>query len=71
MSELVSLDDWNAAHRGRQQSGAINPPNGIACPQCGQEMCDSGQSRVLTSMPPITQAAVFCGCGYQGWRNQK
>lgn len=42
-------------------------PNGIACPECGEELFDSQPNVVLTSNPP--QKNVHCEkCGYKGYR---
>lgn len=42
-------------------------PNGIACPQCGEELSDD-LTLTLASYPP--QVPVFCDeCGYHGSRH--
>ena len=42
-------------------------PNGIACPDCGQELVDSNPGVVLTSLPP--QMRIHCqGCDFKGTR---
>lgn len=41
--------------------------NGIACPNCDEELWDSNPMEILTSMPP--QKNVHCpNCGYRGYR---
>lgn len=47
----------------------MNKPqlNGIACPNCGEELYDSQPMVTLTSHP--AQKNVHCGkCGYRGYR---
>jgi len=42
-------------------------PNGIACPNCGDELLDSNPMMTLTSMPP--KKSVNCiNCDYVGYR---
>jgi hypothetical protein len=43
--------------------------NGIACPECGEELVDSNPLETLMSFPP--QKSIHCikdGCGYKGYR---
>ncbi len=41
-------------------------PNGIKCPQCGNELWDTNPMIVLTSNPP--QKNIHCPkCGYKGY----
>lgn len=40
--------------------------NGIACPECGEELMDTNPSFRLLSYPP--QTSVHCICGYKGHR---
>ncbi len=40
--------------------------NGISCPKCGKEMCDTNPMMVLMSSPP--QMDVHCDCGFRGFR---
>jgi transcription elongation factor Elf1 len=49
------------------RSNTYPKPNGIACPNCGEELFDTNSS-VLTSNP--LQKNIHCGkCGYRGYRN--
>lgn len=42
-------------------------PNGITCPNCGEELMDSIPMIILTSNPP--QKKVCCSsCDYVGYR---
>lgn len=42
-------------------------PNGIECPECGEELWDSSPMTILTSNPP--QKNIHCpACGYKGYR---
>ena len=42
-------------------------PNGIECPECGEELWDSDPMTTLTSNPP--QKNIYCpACGYKGYR---
>ena len=41
--------------------------NGIACPNCGEELIDSKPDQVLASLPP--KKNISCtSCGYSGYR---
>ncbi len=40
--------------------------NGIACPECEEELFDSHPMIMLTSNPP--QMNIHCECGYVGYR---
>jgi predicted RNA-binding Zn-ribbon protein involved in translation (DUF1610 family) len=43
-------------------------PNGIACPECGEELLDSEPNVVLLSNP--VRYNIHCPkCGYAGYRN--
>ena len=53
---------WNAIAKMKEPH-----PNGIACPDCGEEMWDSDPMVTLDSYPP--QKNVHCPkCGYRGYR---
>lgn len=67
--KLISLGEHN--HRQSDLHYILNSneprPNGIACPECGEEMMDSDPMSTLTSDPP--QKNVHCpGCNYHGYR---
>lgn len=54
--------DWNRVREFQQSH-----PNGIACPECGEELWDSNPSCTLTSNPP--QKNIHCpNCNYRGFR---
>ena len=49
------------------QSAVNSQPNGIACPECGQELLDTNPDQVLLTAPP--QFRVHCSsCDYTGTR---
>ena len=62
--ELIPLDEFN----GRQGATYTNGrrPNGIACPECGEEMYEYPMSPVYMSLPP--QKDIYCACGFKGRR---
>lgn len=67
LRKLVSLKDHN---RSRQESWAQHHGyprrNGIACPNCGEEMMDTDAYHLLTCPP---QRHVNCpACDYKGLR---
>jgi DNA-directed RNA polymerase subunit RPC12/RpoP len=68
MSELVSLDDFNAERLLKfLETTRENPKNGIACPECGSELADSKPFLILTSIP--AKKDVHCNnCDYVGYR---
>jgi hypothetical protein len=42
-------------------------PNGIACPECGEELLDSNPNMTLTSNP--AKKSIHCSkCKYNGYR---
>ena len=42
-------------------------PNGIGCPQCGEELVDSMPNITLTSLPP--KKDIHCPyCDFRGYR---
>jgi ribosomal protein S27E len=50
------------------QSAVNSQLNGIACPECGQELLDTNPDQVLLTAPP--QFRVHCSsCDYTGTRN--
>jgi hypothetical protein len=67
--KLISLEDHNAGKREHFRVHDLNKPvpNGIACPECGEELFDSNPMSILTSIPP--KKAVHCEkCKYSGFR---
>lgn len=66
--KLISLEEHNNKAYNSQPVGGPPQPNGIACPQCGDELLDISPGMVLPTQPP--QTYVACGsCGFQGHRN--
>ena len=67
-NKLVSLEEFNK--RARESYGVSrnqSRPNGIACPECGEELWDKNRLECLTSWPP--RRDVYCiTCGYHGNR---
>jgi hypothetical protein len=67
---LESLSDHNTRRLGvyaHPYFGVKPFPNGIACPNCGNELYDSNPAFMLTSYPP--QYRVHCEhCHYSGYR---
>lgn len=67
--KLVSLDEWNRERKEAYKKSHSQEPrrNGIACPNCSKELCDSNPSLMMTSLPP--QKAVHCeACDFKGNR---
>ena len=65
MSELKSLADHNSAALAAYEKAKEPRGNGIACPECGQELFDNGISYSIE--PP--QYVVYClSCGWEGSR---
>lgn len=65
---MKTLTEHNETQCAMWDSLNSNEPvkNGIACPECGQELVDSNPMVGLTSIPP--QCNVSCGCGFSGYR---
>lgn len=66
---MKSLEEHNSEREQIHRMLNIHAPvkNGIACPDCGNELVDSNPSAVLCSYPP--QKDVKCDkCGYIGYR---
>lgn len=71
MTKLVSLEEYNKRtyewHMKQQELRNHGRPNGIACPECGNELVDSDPDAVLLSHPP--QKNIKCPkCNYTGLR---
>ena len=68
-SGLVSLDEHNSNAWSTQVNMYSNEPrpNGIACPECGNELMDTNPMMTLTSHP--AKKDVHCPkCEYKGYR---
>lgn len=67
---LKTLDEHNSRSWELHNAFRItNGPtlNGIACPDCGEELYDTNPMMTLTSNPP--KKSVNCkSCGYHGYR---
>ena len=65
---LKSLDEHNStAHNWHMTDWSKPQPNGIACPECGEELMDTNPMITLTSMPP--KKNIHCPeCKYVGYR---
>lgn len=64
---LKTLEEANALARKKYQRPEGLQYNGIACPNCGQELHDSDPNSTLMSNPP--QKNVACDhCKYRGYR---
>ena len=67
--QLKSLDEHNAnawSTHSAMFSDAPSP-NGIACPECGEELMDTNPMITLTSLP--ARKSVHCpSCDYSGTR---
>jgi len=67
--KLKSLTEHNSQCSNFQFSMYSNlpRPNGIACPECGEELMDSNPNMTLTSYP--AKKSIHCSkCTYQGYR---
>ncbi len=58
MKKLISLEEHNRIATQINETGG----NGIACPNCDEELYDYPDNTVLTSNPP--QYHIFCKCCY-------
>lgn len=69
MKQLKNLAEHNAQAFEIQHKLYANNPvkNGIACPNCGNELLDSNPMIILTSNP--AQKNIHCDkCDYVGYR---
>ena len=65
--ELETLDEFNKLMFNKYGDHSKPVKNGIACPNCGEELYDSDPMVVLTSYPP--QKSIKCkNCNYHGFR---
>jgi hypothetical protein len=66
---LESLNDHNARVQRQWAWNTLvqSRPNGIACPECGEELMDTNPNEMLLTAPP--QFRVHCpSCEYSGTR---
>ena len=65
---LKSLEQHNAETAEAFLDAARPKPNGIACPNCGEELWDSAPGTQLPSCPP--KKNVHCpDCNWSGYAN--
>jgi hypothetical protein len=66
MSNLKPLDKHNKEKISVFATENSELKNGLACPNCGQELFDASQFEVLLSFP--AKKKVLCVCGFEGYR---
>jgi C4-type Zn-finger protein len=68
--KLKSLEEHNKERNMRFDNNSYMPVyNGIACPECGEELVDSKPMEVLASYPPKKNIACMNKkCNYTGYR---
>jgi uncharacterized protein with PIN domain len=69
MKILKSLEEHNKQASNYHWALVSNQPhpNGIACPECGEELRDADPNMILASMPP--KKSIYCpSCKYTGYR---
>jgi len=68
LTPLVSLKEFNA-RAPRHGLGVETPPepNGIACPDCGNELVDSYPNTILPVSPPKKEVSCS-GCDFSSYR---
>ena len=67
--KIKSLEEHDYERNSFNWNINLNEPqlNGIACPDCGEELYDTDPMQVLTSNPP--KKAIHCdNCGYRNYR---
>jgi hypothetical protein len=65
--KLITLSEHNSINRLTYNLDSSPQPNGIACPDCGEELLDSNPMETLASNPP--QKNTKCSsCDYTGYR---
>jgi len=67
MVKLTSLEESNSINRKQYENKYAPVPNGISCPDCGEELVDSRPGVRLLSSPPKTNTACT-SCDYKGYR---
>lgn len=66
--KLKTLEEFNSGRYHVYNFPMKEPvPNGIACPNCGEELYDSDPSVILNSNPPQKNTICF-NCKYTGYR---
>lgn len=68
---MLSLSEYNfersSVNRGFDASCFKGVLNGISCPDCGEELVDVDQTKILCSHPPKLE--VMCTfCGFKSFR---
>ena len=68
MKKLITLEEHNLSIIGRiKKEEPIVEGNGLACPNCRQELIDSKEPVIMTTIP--AKKAVFCrNCSYKGYK---
>ena len=65
--DLKTLEDFEAEQTWQRDTSCDPYPNGIACPECGEELFDSDPCLLLTSSPP--KKNIHCpACKWSGYR---
>ncbi len=65
--KLLNLEEENNRKRQSIRERLEPKLNGIACPECGEELYDREPLKMLTSFPP--KKSVICkNCNYTGFR---
>ena len=65
MEKLKTLEEHNSLTNNSPYELKLN---GIACPNCGEELFDSQPDIILMTNPP--KKHIECGnCGFEGYRN--
>lgn len=65
--KLITLAENNARNWNTTNMNNTPRKNGVACPNCGEELYDTNPMITLTSYP--AQKTVHCDkCGYKGYR---
>ena len=65
---LKSLKDFNAEKQARWADINAPKPNGIACPQCGQECAETGNPNQHMSGEPPKWKIACPSCSWRGSR---
>lgn len=66
--KLISLESHEMAARLAWRPAVPKGANGIACPECGAELEDTGHGLEFVSTSPSTVWVVCGGCDYRGSR---
>lgn len=65
--ELVSLEEFNKQVREQKKNNSLPIPNGIACPNCDEELWDTHPQAILACDPPKKRTHCI-NCEYTGYR---